>query len=177
MSPQFWKSWVKRSQPQRQSSAVTSSSLLSPSWVLPGKLAVGRLPRVGEGERLAEQQIQVILSLCAEVEGTLPEEIVQNFRCLRYCLPDSHYATPMQVEDLAAVVDLVHQTVEQQTPLYIHCLAGMERSPTACIAYLCRYQGLELWEAMNWLKQVHPRTLPTEAQLRVIREYLALKRD
>lgn len=178
MLTNFWKNFVKRSErpSSNQRSSSQSSSPLSISWVIPGKLAVGRLPRVGEGAQLASQNIKVVLSLCAEVEGTLPEDIREHFQCLKYCLPDSHYDTEMQVSDLAAAVALVHQTIEQQLPLYIHCLAGMERSPTVCIAYLCRYHHLELWEAVNWLKQVHSRTLPTEAQLRVIREYLASKK-
>jgi protein-tyrosine phosphatase len=126
---------------------------------------------VGDGAELTRANIKVVLSLCAKLEGELPEDVTQNFRCLRYILPDRYYATEFKVDQLAQVVEIVHKSIQHQLPIYVHCLAGMERSPTVCIAYLCRYHNLELWEALNWLKQVHPRSMPNESQIRALREY------
>ena len=78
----------------------------------------------------------------------------------------------MEVRQLVTVVEMIHTYLQQQAPIYVHCYAGMERSPTACIAYLCRYQGLELWEAHHWVKQVHRRTQLTDSQVRVLREFV-----
>ncbi|MEB3338797.1 MAG: dual specificity protein phosphatase [Leptolyngbyaceae bacterium] len=142
------------------------------SWVIPGKLAVGRSPRAADGTVLAAANIKVIFSLCANSEKSLPEEFMQLFRCLRLVLPDSHYATEIKVKQLAAAVDIVQHSIESQLPILVHCLAGVERSPTVCIAYLCRHHNLELWEAINWLKRVHPSSMPTESQIRVVREFL-----
>lgn len=143
------------------------------SWIIPGKLALGGLPQPGDGQRFESVNIKVVLSLCAEVEGRLPVDIAQNknFICLRHVLPDRHYTTPLNARQLAIAVDLVHQCFERQVPVYVHCLAGIERSPTVCIAYLCRYHNLELWEATNWVKQVHPASMPNESQIRAVREF------
>ncbi|NJN86723.1 MAG: dual specificity protein phosphatase family protein [Leptolyngbyaceae cyanobacterium SL_7_1] len=52
-------------------------------------------------------------------------------------------------------------------------MAGIERSPTVCIAYLCHHHQLELWEALNCVRQVRPHALPTDGQLQVIRQFLS----
>lgn len=142
------------------------------SWVLPGKLAVGGLPQPGEASVLLNGNVKVVLSLCAESEGTLPEDINQNFQCLRLVLPDRYYSTELTVAQLAQAVDIVWKQIDNGLPIFVHCLAGVERSPTVCIAYLCRYHKLELWEAVNWLKQVHPGSMPSASELRAIREYI-----
>jgi protein-tyrosine phosphatase len=148
---------------------------LSVDWVIPNKLAVGRLPQTGDGEQLTKAKIKVVLSLCSEQEGVLPEEISQNFQCFRLVLPDRHYSTNMTAEQLAKAVNIVYESIQNQLPIFVHCLAGIERSPTVCIAYLCKYHKMELWEAANWLKQVHPNSLPNDSELRAIRELLQQK--
>ncbi len=162
----FWTNWGKN----HKSGAVSPLAL---SWVVPGQLALGRLPIEGEGKILAKAGIQAVVTLCAPQEGNLPTEFAQAFQCQYHQLPDSHYDVPLTVEGLAAAVDCIRNHIEHQRPVYVHCLAGMERSPTVCIAYLCRYHHLELWEAVNCLKQLHPRSAPTQAQLQVVREFLA----
>lgn len=141
-------------------------------WVIPGKLAVGDLPQPGDRARLEQANIQVILSLTAPIEADLPPEIAQHFRCARVSLPDSRYTIHLRVDRLAKAVDLVHRSLSQQLPIYVHCLAGIERSPMVCIAYLCCYHQLELWEAVTWLKEVRPCASPTMAQLQVVQELL-----
>ena len=141
-------------------------------WILPNKLAVGRLPRLEDVSELTQANIKGVLSLCAPQEGSLPAEIIQQFHCQRYVLPDSHYKTPLEVRQIVTVVEIIHAYLQKQMPIYVHCLAGMERSPSACIAYLCRYHGLELWEALHWVKQVHRRTRLTDSQVKILREFV-----
>lgn len=164
--------WKKLTQPSpRQRSA--GKDRFCCHWVLPGKLAIGPLPTEKKHyTRLQEEQIQAILSLCPETEGSILPEFRDRFHCLYYPLPDSHYQEPMKPEDLGEAVKLVQQTLEQGESLYIHCFAAIERSPTVCLAYLCRHQGLELWESLRFLKEVHHRSAPTEIELQVIQAYL-----
>lgn len=147
----------------------TSRSL---SWVIPGKLAVGGLPRPGDEATFAQNGIQAILSLCDQCEGELPIPIQQEFECRQITLPDSHYAYALEVKQIAEAVELVQHSIQNQMPIYVHCLAGVERSPTICAAYLCRYYNLEIWEAMNWLKQAHPNSMPTTTQVQVLRDFI-----
>lgn len=142
------------------------------SWILPGKLAIGSLPKPGDGVELLKSNIKVVLSLCSELEGILPNDITENFSCLRLVLPDRYYQTELTAEQVAQAVAIVHENIQNGLPIFVHCLAGVERSPTVCIAYLCRYQNLDLWEAVNWLKQIHPGSMPTTSGLRAIREFI-----
>jgi protein-tyrosine phosphatase len=142
------------------------------SWILSQKLAIGRLPKAKDCAALLEAKINVVLSLSAPSEGELPVEITQNFNCLRLILPDSRFLLSLQVDQLAQAVKLIHQTLQNGQSIYVHCLAGVERSPIVCVAYLCRYHNLDLWQALNRVKQVNPRTMPTHAQLQIVREFL-----
>jgi len=155
-------------------SKPVARTLLSVDWVIPGKLAVGRLPQDGDEVQLAKANIKAVLSLCAEQEGILPPEITQNpnYKCFRLVLPDRHYTTQMTAEQLAQAVAIVWENIQNNPPIFVHCLAGIERSPTVCIAYLCKYHKMQLWEAANWLKQVHPTSLPNDSELRAIRELI-----
>lgn len=141
-------------------------------WALGGKLAVAAFPQPGDADELLKANIKVVLSLCSELEATLPEDITENFKCLRLVLPDRYYKEQITVEQLTEAVALVREQIENGLPVYVHCLAGIERSPTVCIAYLCKYHNMELWEALNWLKQVHPPAQPNASGLRAIREFL-----
>lgn len=156
-------------------SSSKSSSLLPASrlhWILPTKLALGGLPSSGDRAIFAQADISIVFSLCAQSEGELPEEITQNFRCVRVILPDSRYVAALQVEQLAHVVNSIHQFIQRQQPVYVHCLAGIERSPTVCIAYLCQYHNMKLWEAFHYVKKICPRAMPTDAQLKIVQRYV-----
>ncbi len=157
------------------SSSSKPSSVLPTSrfhWILPGELALGGLPASGDRAIFDQANISIVFSLCAQSEGDLPETITQNFRCVRVILPDSRYVATLQVEQLAQVVNSIHQFIQRQQPVYVHCLAGIERSPTVCIAYLCQYHNMKLWEAFNYVKEICPRAMPTDAQLKTVQRYL-----
>ena len=143
------------------------------SWVIPGKLAVGGLPRSGMATKLTSAGISMVLALCDESEGKMLPEIEASFQTGRYVLPDRHYRQKLTPVQLAAAVEIVHQSLQNQQPIYVHCFAGIERSPAVCVAYLCRYGQQNLWEALEWVKSVHPPTSPTTEQLRVLEQFTA----
>uniref|UniRef100_B8HLI6 Dual specificity protein phosphatase n=1 Tax=Cyanothece sp. (strain PCC 7425 / ATCC 29141) TaxID=395961 RepID=B8HLI6_CYAP4 len=149
------------------------STVTTLDWVIPGKVALGGLPQPDNIDLFSRENIKVVLSLCAPAEGTLPVGMEQAFYCVRLTLPDSHYSYEMSVERLSKAVDVIHQCMSRNLPIYVHCLAGIERSPTVCIAYLCRFQGLELWEAIDFVKRAHPPTCPSAAQIQIVRRYLS----
>lgn len=142
-------------------------------WVIPQQVAVGRFPRQEELPWLGRQGIRAILSLCNPTEAVLSQEAQKQFDCQCIPLPDSHQDRLLEPDALKVAVEALATTLAKTGPVYVHCVAGIERSPTVCIAYLCAYHNLELWEALNWLKQVHPRSAPTSEQLQAIRIYLS----
>jgi atypical dual specificity phosphatase len=156
--------------PSSRTPASPTPEKVSYRWIIQGKLAVGPIPNPTSLPQLQAAGFRSVLSLCGETEGKLPPEVPQVFNWMRLVLPDSHYAQQMQVESLAQAVAFVDDSIRTQGPIYVHCLAGMERSPTVCVSYLCVYQGLEVWEALNWVKQSNPRTSLTPPQVQVIQK-------
>jgi atypical dual specificity phosphatase len=154
--------------PRRSPARRSSPSPAKLDWVIPGKLSVGGLPQEKDINILTRSKIQVILSLCAPSEGELPPEIEQGFHCVRLILPDSRYTSDLTAERLCKAVDILRQCDRKGLPLYVHCLAGIERSPTVCIAYLCCVHHLELWEAVELVKRIRPAASPSRHQIQVI---------
>ena len=141
-------------------------------WILPHRLAVGPIPDETIETHLTQSGIKAILTLCDETEGTLPSKISDRFQWQRFVLPDSHYEVKMKSSELHKALQYLRATLSQDLPTYVHCLAGMERSPTVCVSYLCLYEKMPLWEALNWVKQCNPRTSITPEQLQVIQQLI-----
>ncbi len=146
----------------------SSSSPAKLDWVIPGKLSVGGLPQIEDISILTRAKIKVILSLCAPSEGELPPQIEKKFYCVRLILPDSHYTSDLTPERLCKAVEILRKFDKKGLPIYVHCLAGIERSPTVCIAYLCCVHHLELWEAIELVKRIRPMASPSRHQIQVI---------
>jgi atypical dual specificity phosphatase len=149
----------------------TESKPRSIRWILPERLAVGPIPDAQIHQQLCDSGIKAVLSLCAETEGELYSEVPKVFQWQRLVLPDSHYQEKMQPEQIAAAVAALKNNLSQGLPSYVHCLAGMERSPSICIAYLCRHENMPLWEAVQWVKQNNPRTSITSSQMQILQAY------
>ncbi|WP_346289822.1 dual specificity protein phosphatase [Sphaerothrix gracilis] len=156
-----------RDRPSHKSSAAA----VCHRWILPHRLAVGPFPNEPDLLNLQQAKIQAILTLCPLAEGQLPDSAIAHFHCRRYPLPDSHSPRLLTPDQISAAVSQLHQLLQQDLPTYIHCLAGMERSPLICIAYLCRYQQLPVWEALNHVKAANRRTRLTSQQLKTLQQW------
>ena len=141
------------------------------NWIVRRELAVGPIPLDKERQSLLlESGICSMLTLCSEAEGTPPETLSTRLNWSRIPLQDSHSDTSIVIADLARAVDQVHEYIQSSAPLYVHCVAGMERSPSVCVGYLYKYKKIELWEALNWVKQANPRTNILDSQLKAIQQ-------
>ena len=58
-------------------------------------------------------------------------------------------------------------------PLYLHCWAGMERSPLVAIGLLCRAESLNLFEALAQVRSQHPIAKPLIPHLLILEALLA----
>ncbi|KAM5221443.1 dual specificity protein phosphatase 21 [Ctenodactylus gundi] len=59
-----------------------------------------------------------------------------------------------------AVSDHIHSVDIRQGKTLIHCIAGMSRSPTLCLAYLMKHHGMSLVDAHGWVKSCRPGIRP-----------------
>lgn len=55
--------------------------------------------------------------------------------------------------------------------VYVHCVAGISRSPTVCLAYLMNVRGLSLEQAREQMKKVRPMIEPNAEFEKVLRNF------
>jgi len=137
-------------------------------WVLDDQLAVGPAPRAQRHlQRLQEAGIKAVLSLCSQAEAPPPPDLAQLFVHRRLVLPDHRVAEAMRLEQLQQALALL-AALQPSAPVYVHCVAGVERSPLVCMAWLVRTHGQSPQRALDYLMQVHPGTNPLPGQWRLL---------
>jgi protein-tyrosine phosphatase len=141
------------------------------SWVLREELAVGPAPRKHQhASMLMEQGIVGILALCGEDEAP-PLLLADNFHCGRFVLPDHRSGRAPDREELEGALQHLAR-LHSLGPVYVHCKAGVERSPLVCLAWLMKKHHLHKLDALDYLMQVHPRTGVLPQQLHVLSQLL-----
>lgn len=137
-------------------------------WVLVNELAIGPAPRAERHlDRLADQGVRAVLSLCSQEEAPPPQGLEQRFTCGRLVLPDHRAERLPEAEELAEALALLEQ-LRSEGPVFVHCVAAMERSPLVCLAWLVSRHGQSPQAALDYLMQVHPGTNPLPGQLKLL---------
>ena len=137
-------------------------------WVLVNALAVGPAPNAENHlQRLHEAGIRAVLSLCGETEAPAPAGIEDQFCCQRLVLPDHRIGRAPDMAELQQALRHLKE-LRQEGPVFVHCVAAMERSPLVCMAWLVQQEGLNPTEALDYLMQVHPGTNPLPGQLTLL---------
>lgn len=150
--------------------APAAASRFRITWVLVEELALGPAPRAPHHlDRLAQEGVRAVLSLCACEEAPPPEGMEQRFQCARLVLPDHRSGRPPEPAELQQGLATLAE-LRRAGPVYVHCLAAMERSPLLCLAWLVCERRQPLQRALDYLQQLHPGTNPLAEQLRVLRQ-------
>ena len=137
-------------------------------WVLVQELAVGPAPRAERHlERLTEAGVTAVLSLCSEQEAPPPAGLESRFECRLLVLPDHRVERLPELAQLERALEALAE-LRAKGPVYVHCVAAMERSPLVCLAWLVRRHGLTPQRALDYLMQVHPGTNPLPGQLALL---------
>jgi hypothetical protein len=137
-------------------------------WVLVNELAIGPGPRAERHlDRLEAEGVSGVLSLCSEAEAPPPAGLVQRFACTRIVLPDHRTGRLPEPEDLALALQGLAD-LERLGPVFVHCVAAMERSPLVCLGWLVTRHRLSPQRSLDYLMQVHPGTNPLPGQLALL---------
>ena len=135
------------------------------SWVLVDELMVGSAPiDIDNLIELKKEGIKSVLSLCSSKEILIPDEIQKSFVFERFVLPDHTYEKNPQAEEIIVVLNIV-ESLMKHGPLYVHCFAGIERSPLVCMAWLVKKYNMAVNESLIYMMGVHKKTNPLPEQI------------
>ena len=94
----------------------------------------------------------------------------------RVILPDHRVHRDPTITEIERALEELKR-IKQYGPIYVHCVAGVERSPLVCIAWLVTYKNLTPERALAYLMEVHPGTCPLPGQLHVVSQYFESKKS
>ena len=138
-------------------------------WVLINDLAIGPAPRAERHiQRLKAAGIHGVLSLCSLEEAKPPQGFTDQFQCQRIVLPDHRSPEVLTLHQLKSSL-LALSELRQQGPVFVHCVAAVERSPLICMAWLVQQQQLNPSEALDYLMQVLPGSNPLPKPLALLK--------
>ncbi len=139
-------------------------------WVLINEIAVGTAPTKQKDLLIIKNEgIKSIFSLCGDKEAPCLNQMLELFKCERFFLPDHKTGKIVTPDQILSALKIL-KNLKKEGPVFIHCVASMERSPLICIAWLIKMHKLRLDEALNYLMQSHVGTNPLTEQLNVLKD-------
>ncbi len=146
--------------------------LFKVDWVIKNKIAIGIAPTKEKHLIiLKDQNIKSILSLCGTSEASPPEGMKEMFNCERIVLPDHRSNRDLEITEIANVIKTI-EVMQERMPIYVHCLAGKERSPLICMAWLRIKKKIDNVQALRYMMQVHSGSCPLDSHLIVLDNYI-----
>ncbi|MGD9048523.1 MAG: dual specificity protein phosphatase family protein [Anaerolineae bacterium] len=153
-------------------------------WLLDGLLAgrPGPVQAPWDPGELRMAGLRAIVSLNTEPD---PEEVTasglrHHSQPMPPILPLSEALQDMLLRQLEEVLATTHAEVSTGQPTLLHCHAGRDRTGLALTAYLVRYHGLEVEEAIAQVRDARPTAMSApgyEATARRFAQHEQVKRE
>ena len=141
------------------------------NWVILNKLCIGSPPiNSNDISQLKGLGIKSVINLCYENEILGYPDLESKFNYSRISLPDHKVEKLISYDDLKLVYDTLEDFL-RIGPVYIHCLAAVERSPLICIGYLIKNKKLSLIEALEYMMSIHEGTNPSTKDLNLVKDF------
>ncbi|MEA5441245.1 hypothetical protein [Cyanobium gracile] len=93
----------------------------------------------------------------------------------RVSLPDHREQEPLQEVRLALALERAEALVDDAAPVYLHCMAGLERSPLLAVGLTARLRGIDMLAALAWVRRCHPMAMPIYDHLVLLERILSNK--
>jgi hypothetical protein len=144
---------------------------LTYSWLISGRLAIGPMPRTaGHWQQLEEAGFRSRFSCCYPSEEICPPP--EHWLQARVSLPDHRRQERLRPEMLKEALEASAEILNSQPPTYLHCMAGIERSPLLAAGLIARERNVHLLEALDTVRLCHPRAMPIYSDLDVLEAVL-----
>lgn len=127
--------------------------------IIPGRLWVGGYVREEDVRELRRMGITAVLNLQTDEDllhyGISPEVLALAYRELgvelhRVQIPDFD-RVGLWNQLVEAAIKIEEILADPDARLYLHCTAGVNRSPTAAAAYLIKLRGISARDACSYL--------------------------
>jgi hypothetical protein len=142
------------------------------SWILTNVLAIGPMPRLpSHWQQLEEAGFRSRFSCCYPDEEQLCP-IPSHWQSDSVALPDHREQEELQSEKLQLALDRAEILLREQAPVYLHCLAGRERSSLVAVGLTARQRGMDVFAALDWVRRCHPAASPIYGHLDVLDQVL-----
>ena len=143
------------------------------SWIRTRRFALGGFPKLSHHwDALETAGFRKIFSCCELSEGDwMPP---QHWLSDRLALPDHRSENPPSPQLLAEGLNRLQELLRSgEGSLYLHCWAGMERSPLMATGLLCLEESLSIFSALKQVKSLHPEARPISSHLVVLEKVIA----
>lgn len=148
-------------------------------WIITGKLAIGSMPKSEEDWLLLENLgIQKRFSCCYPSEN-IYSPIPSHWQSLEVALPDHRLQEELTPDKLKKALDLALSFIGDENksePVYLHCLAGQERSCLMAVGIVCLSTSKNVFEGLDWVRQCYKRAKPLYEHLELLEQVLKLYR-
>ena len=138
------------------------------NWVLVNELAIGKAPRnKNDLNKLKVNGINSIFCLCSETDSPRLKDIENIFKYETLVLPDHRSEKSISLPEIEHALSILKDLMKFK-PVFVHCLASMERSPLICIGWLIKEKGLTFNQSLDYMMQIHKRTNPLTEDLNLL---------
>ena len=129
------------------------------SWLIDNKLAGSGMPTTIE--EITWVQKQGVKSIVTMTEAPLPESWIKNVKYLH--VPTEDLSAP-DIEQIDQAVEFIHERLQSEEPVMVHCAAGIGRTGTILACYLVKYHKLSAKDAIEKVRKERPGSIQSESQ-------------
>ena len=136
------------------------------SWLIENKLAGSAIPTSkDEVKWLQEEGVKSIVTIREE---PLDEDWISEMNYLHVQSDDMGVPS---FDDLKTSVDYVHEKIQNNEPVMVHCLAGLGRTGTILACYLIKYEKMSAEDAIQHVREKRHGSIQSFVQEELIFQY------
>ena len=142
------------------------------SWLIEKKLAGSAIPTSkDEINWLHEEGVKTIVTIREE---PLEDDWTTDMNYLHVLSDDMGIPT---FDDLKNSVDFIHDRIENNEPVLVHCLAGLGRTGTILACYLIKYEKMSAEDAIQHVREKRHGSIQSFVQEELIFQYAKTLND